>query len=70
MSNTLLQGYLPLEASVLDVEVWGLGGRSAMDVQNANQKREDLFTKQRRKVTTMNSLYNILLHIINYGKRE
>ncbi|KAL8127106.1 uncharacterized protein LOC141721186 [Apium graveolens] len=44
------QGYLPLKASVLDVEVWGLGGRSAKEVQNANQKREDLFTEQRRKI--------------------
>ncbi|KAK1391648.1 TLDc domain-containing protein [Heracleum sosnowskyi] len=44
------QGYLPLQASVLDVEVWGLGGRSAKEVQNANQKREDLFTEQRRKI--------------------
>lgn len=63
MSTALSQGYLPLEASVLDVEVWGLGGRSAKEVQNANQKREDLFTEQRRKVTTthLNSLYNIFV---------
>lgn len=58
MSIALLQGYLALQASVLDVEVWGLGGRSAKEVQNANKKREDLFTEQRRTVTatSLNSL--------------
>ncbi|KAF5192038.1 Tld-domain containing nucleolar protein [Thalictrum thalictroides] len=44
------QGYLPLEASVLDVEVWGLGGQMAKKEQNAFQNREQLFTEQRRKV--------------------
>ncbi|XP_027091389.1 uncharacterized protein [Coffea arabica] len=44
------QGFLPLEASVLEVEVWGLGGRTAKEVQNSYKKREELFTEQRRKV--------------------
>lgn len=44
------QGFLPVEARVLDVEVWGLGGRTAKEVQTSFQKREQLFTEQRRKV--------------------
>ncbi|KAK6939365.1 TLDc domain, partial [Dillenia turbinata] len=44
------QGFLPLEASILEVEVWGLGGRRAKEVQNSYKKREELFTEQRRKV--------------------
>ncbi|KAL3514745.1 hypothetical protein ACH5RR_027462 [Cinchona calisaya] len=44
------QGFLPLEASILEVEVWGLGGRTAKEVQNSYKKREELFTEQRRKV--------------------
>lgn len=44
------QGFLPVEARVLDVEVWGLGGRTAREVQISFQKREQLFTEQRRKV--------------------
>lgn len=44
------QGFLPVEALVLDVEVWGLGGRTAKEMQNKYKKREELFTEQRRKV--------------------
>ncbi|KAL8098441.1 hypothetical protein AgCh_031265 [Apium graveolens] len=43
-------GFLPLEASVIEVEVWGLGGTSAKEVQHAHKTREDLFTEQRRRV--------------------
>lgn len=45
-----LQGYLPTEASVLDVEVWGLGGKKAKEIQDSYRNREALFTEQRRKV--------------------
>ncbi|KAL4578940.1 hypothetical protein LXL04_015072 [Taraxacum kok-saghyz] len=44
------QGYLPTEAQVLDVEVWGLGGERVKEVQISFQKREQLFTEQRRKI--------------------
>ncbi|KAK1421029.1 hypothetical protein QVD17_23077 [Tagetes erecta] len=44
------QGYLPTEAQVLEVEVWGLGGEKVKEAQNMFQKREQLFTEQRRKV--------------------
>ncbi|XP_057766073.1 uncharacterized protein LOC130986631 isoform X2 [Salvia miltiorrhiza] len=44
------QGFLPTEASVFQVEVWGLGGRSAREVQASYQKREEIFTDQRRKI--------------------
>lgn len=44
------QGFLPVEASILEVEVWGLGGRRAREVQTSYKKREQLFTEQRRKV--------------------
>ncbi|EES13035.2 uncharacterized protein LOC8082554 isoform X1 [Sorghum bicolor] len=44
------QGYLPVEASVLDVEVWGLGGETIKRQQNLYKKREDIFSEQRRKV--------------------
>ncbi|XVE94593.1 hypothetical protein REPUB_Repub02eG0021900 [Reevesia pubescens] len=44
------QGFLPVEASILEVEVWGLGGGTAKEVQNSYKKREELFTEQRRKV--------------------
>lgn len=47
----MLQGYLPVEALILDVEVWGLAGKSAKDVQTSYKKREELFTEQRRKVS-------------------
>ncbi|KAB2044856.1 hypothetical protein ES319_D01G119400v1 [Gossypium barbadense] len=44
------QGFLPVEASISEVEVWGLGGKTAKEVQDSYKKREELFTKQRRKV--------------------
>lgn len=44
------QGFLPVEALVLEVEVWGLGGKTARETQTSHQKREQLFTQQRRKV--------------------
>ncbi|CAH9080903.1 unnamed protein product [Cuscuta epithymum] len=44
------QGFLPLEASIVDVEVWGLGGKKAKEIQSAYKKREEIFTQQRRKV--------------------
>lgn len=46
----LLQGYLPVEASVLDVEVWGLGGEATRRQQDRYKKRENIFSEQRRKV--------------------
>ncbi|RCV15051.1 hypothetical protein SETIT_3G027900v2 [Setaria italica] len=44
------QGYLPVEASVLDVEVWGLGGGATRRQQDMYKKRENIFSEQRRKV--------------------
>ncbi|XP_048332596.1 uncharacterized protein LOC107420375 [Ziziphus jujuba] len=44
------QGFLPVEALILEVEVWGLGGSRAKEVQDMYKKREDLFTEQRRRV--------------------
>lgn len=44
------QGYLPVEASLVEVEVWGFGGSSAKEQQDTFKKREKLFTEQRRKV--------------------
>ncbi|XP_022133721.1 uncharacterized protein LOC111006234 [Momordica charantia] len=44
------QGFLPVEASILEVEVWGFGGSAAKKIQNSYKKREELFTEQRRKV--------------------
>ncbi|ESQ47069.1 hypothetical protein EUTSA_v10027724mg [Eutrema salsugineum] len=44
------QGYLTVEASVLEVEVWALGGKAAKEVQETYKKREELFTGQRRKI--------------------
>ncbi|KAG5613447.1 hypothetical protein H5410_024728 [Solanum commersonii] len=44
------QGFLPVEASIMDVEVLGLGGKRAGDIQSSYKKREELFTEQRRKV--------------------
>ncbi|KAJ1378262.1 TLDc domain [Sesbania bispinosa] len=51
-SGSLLpdQGFLPIEARISEVEVWGLGGKAAKEVQNSYKKREELFTEQRRKV--------------------
>lgn len=47
----MVQGFLPVEALILDVEVWGLAGKTAKDVQTSYKKREQLFTEQRRKVS-------------------
>ncbi|XP_073021239.1 uncharacterized protein [Primulina eburnea] len=44
------QGFLPVEAAVSEVEVWGLGGATAIKIQDSYKKRENLFTEQRRKV--------------------
>lgn len=44
------QGFLPVEATISDVCVWGLGGRRPREVQLSYKKREDLFTQQRRKI--------------------
>lgn len=44
------QGYLPTQAQVLEVEVWGLGGEKIKELQTSFQKREQLFTEQRRKI--------------------
>ncbi|PON93859.1 TLDc domain containing protein [Trema orientale] len=48
------QGFLPVQALILEVEVWGLGGRRAKEVQDKLKKREELFTEQRRKVDLKN----------------
>ncbi|XP_041024746.1 uncharacterized protein LOC121265253 [Juglans microcarpa x Juglans regia] len=44
------QGFLPVEALISEVEVWGFGGKGAKDVQHSYKKREELFTEQRRRV--------------------
>ncbi|KAL6216230.1 hypothetical protein ACLB2K_009456 [Fragaria x ananassa] len=44
------QGFLPVEALITEVEIWGLGGRGAKEVQDSYKNREQLFTEQRRKV--------------------
>ncbi|KAL6982710.1 hypothetical protein U1Q18_016098 [Sarracenia purpurea var. burkii] len=44
------QGFLPTECTVIDVQVWGLGGRSVKQTQSKYKEREQLFTEQRRKV--------------------
>ncbi|KAK2660691.1 hypothetical protein Ddye_007224 [Dipteronia dyeriana] len=44
------QGFLTVEAPILEVEVWGLGGKTARKTQTSYKKREELFTEQRRKV--------------------
>ncbi|KAF7004043.1 hypothetical protein CFC21_019298 [Triticum aestivum] len=44
------QGYLPVEASILDFEVWGLGGQTTKRQQDIFKKREDIFSGQRRKI--------------------
>ncbi|CAM0902246.1 unnamed protein product [Alopecurus aequalis] len=44
------QGYLPVVASILGVEVWGLGGQTAKHQQDVYKKREDIFSGQRRKI--------------------
>lgn len=52
----VFQGFLPVEALISEVEVWGLGGRGAKELQNSYKKREELFTEQRRKVTYLDRL--------------
>ncbi|KAF5739352.1 hypothetical protein HS088_TW12G00557 [Tripterygium wilfordii] len=44
------QGYLQVDASILEVEVWGLGGSVVKEFQTSYKNREQLFTEQRRKV--------------------
>ncbi|VAH52606.1 unnamed protein product [Triticum turgidum subsp. durum] len=44
------QGYLPVAASILDFEVWGLGGQTTKRQQDIFKKREDIFSGQRRKI--------------------
>ncbi|KAJ0966947.1 hypothetical protein J5N97_023864 [Dioscorea zingiberensis] len=44
------QGFLAVEASLLDAEVWGLGGKAVKDRQDEYKNREVLFSEQRRKV--------------------
>ncbi|KAK8944782.1 hypothetical protein KSP39_PZI007971 [Platanthera zijinensis] len=48
------QGYLPVEAKLVEAEAWGFGGSSAQNQQDAYKKREDLFTEQRRRVDLKN----------------
>ncbi|XXG40232.1 hypothetical protein AAC387_Pa01g1004 [Persea americana] len=48
------QGFLPVEASILGVEVWGLGGKTTKEKQDTFKKRESLFSEQRRKVDLKN----------------
>ncbi|THU64089.1 hypothetical protein C4D60_Mb01t22780 [Musa balbisiana] len=43
-------GFLPVEAPVVEVEVWGFGGKTAKEQQDFYKKREMLFSEQRRKV--------------------
>ena len=49
----MVQGFLPTEALISEVEVWGFGGKVAKEVQNSYKRREDLFTEQRRKVSNL-----------------
>lgn len=55
-----MQGFLLTEASVLEVEVWGFGGKSAKQQQDLFKKRETLFTEQRRKVEYLKYFYNVI----------
>ncbi|KAK4434598.1 hypothetical protein Salat_0622600 [Sesamum alatum] len=63
------QGFLPVEASVLEVEAWGLGGRTAREIQASYKKREDLFTEQRRKVSKSFQPALLELHALLQGDR-
>lgn len=56
------QGYAPVNGDVLEVEVWGLGGKAAQEQQQAYRRRENLFIEQRRKVTE-----GVLLNSNNEG---
>jgi len=44
------QGYGAVKGRVGEVEVWGLGGASADELQAKYQHRENMFSEQRRKV--------------------
>lgn len=55
-STCILQGFLPVESLILEIEVWGIGGRSAKQMQMSYKKREELFTEQRRKVIRLDHL--------------
>lgn len=44
------QASLTTEASIFDVEAWGLGGKTAEQGQATYKQREQLFSEQRRKV--------------------
>ncbi|WCJ35130.1 TLD-domain containing nucleolar protein [Euphorbia peplus] len=44
------QGFLAVEASIAEIEVWGLGGKAARATQSSYKKREELFIEQRRKI--------------------
>ena len=65
----MVQGFLPVEALILDVEVWGLGGRTTKEMQTSYKKREELFTDQRRKVTIgrSNSTYALEFAFFDTG---
>lgn len=56
---TFTQGFLPVEASISEVEIWGLGGGGAKDVQDSYKNREQLFTEQRRKVIHLHQTRSI-----------
>ena len=53
----MFQGFLPVEAMISEIEVWGLGGNAAKDVQYSYKRREELFTEQRRKVSYIIQLF-------------
>lgn len=48
------QGYGPVKGRVGEVEVWGLGGAAADELQAKYQHRENMFSEQRRKVDLKN----------------
>ena len=56
MSINVFQGFLPVEALISEIEVWGLGGKAAKEVQSSYKKREELFTVQRRKVICLDQI--------------
>lgn len=44
------QGYAPITGKVLEVEVWGLGGKASKEQQEKFHQRESIFSEQKRKV--------------------
>ncbi|KAG6548470.1 hypothetical protein Mapa_009958 [Marchantia paleacea] len=44
------QGFSPVSARMLEIEIWGLGGEKAEQDQAKFLKRENLFSEQRRKI--------------------